>query len=313
MRKMNIVISTGHRKWAIGELAKNLARLIDDFDTQIIEIPQSRRQVRSLAGWFFFPRAEVSIFMQQDLLLHALQKDWERNSNSVILRYTHNNRPLECYYDALKLSNHIFVENSQIRSQMIDLGICADKITFKPHPIEWQKFDVSRNEKKIRDVIFVSNFYKRKRPDLIFQTIKSLPGLNFTIYGKNWDSWGEFPKLKSLQNFEYLEFEYEKYPAVLAQHRVFCSLSDVEGGPVPLLESITAGLAAVVTNTGYSQDIARLTKSAIVIPTSPSIEIIQNSLRLAISLPNQKFDATQFDLSSYINEIKRIVHLHTAL
>lgn len=304
MRKINIVISTGHRNWAIGELAKQLAILLTEFDTRIIEIPQSRRHAKSLAGWLYFPKAEVSIFMQQDLLLEVIKRNWISKSDLVILRYTHNNKPSINYLEAFRLSNRILVENSEMKSEIMKLGIQGEKVSFRPHPIEWRIFNDVKSPRKTRDVIFVSNFYKRKRPDLIFETIKSSPNLKFTIYGKNWNTWDCFPKLKELKNLEYLNFNYKEYPFILARHKVFCSLSDIEGGPVPLLESLTAGLKAVVTDTGYSRDMAQLTKGVHIVPVSPTIEAIQLGLQMAINSPNDDFDTSQFDIAMFVREIK---------
>ena len=312
MGKINIVISTGHRSWAIGKLAKNLSTLITEFDTRIIEMPQSRRHARSLKGWKYFPKADISLFMQQDLLLKAMQSNWIRNTDYILVRYTHNNRPLGRYQEALLLCKKIYVENTQMKKEIIKLGINGDKVTFKPHPIEWQAFNKMKTATKSRDVIFVSNFYKRKRPDLILQAIKSLPDITFTIFGKNWERWSEFPKLAMFKNLEYVNFNYEKYPHVLAQHKVFCSLSDIEGGPVPLLESLTAGLAVVATNTGYSQDMSKLTDKIIVLPVSPDVTLVSESLQKALLFETVNINTKEFDLESYVDEITNVARSCTA-
>lgn len=310
MRKVNIVVSTGHRKWAIGELAQNLTELMSDLSPRIIEVPQSRRQIKSPMGWIHFPSAPSTIFMQQDLLLHAMQRDWHRKTNFIILRYTHNNRPLENYRSAFEISNRILVENSFTKFQMVQMGIDQSKIEFKPHPIEWAKFNYVRSTTKLRDVIFVSNFYKRKRPDLILETVKSMPNLKFTIYGRNWDTWKDFSHLQTLSNLDYINFNYSQYPDVLSRHRVFCSLSEIEGGPVPLLESLTAGLVPVVTDTGYARDVNGLSNGIYVIPQSPTINQIKDAILLALSTPAPNLDTKQFDLASYISFIRQTIYPH---
>lgn len=310
MRKINIVTSTGHRKWAIGELARNLSTLLSEFNPRIVEIPQSRRQSKSLAGWAYFPRAMTSIFMQQDLLLYAIQRKWIAKTNFVILRYTHNNQSLSNYREALTLSKTILVENSQTKLEMMEMGIEESRIKFLPHPIEWHKFKSTKSVSKKRDVIFVSNYYIRKRPDLILETIKALPELTFTVYGKNWEKWTKFHELIKLRNINYLEFDYSDYPSVLAQHKVFCSLSDMEGGPVPLLESLTAGLVPVVTDTGYARDLMSLTQNIYIIPVAPEIDLVKKSLKLALLAPSVCVNTSQFDLNSYASFIRQIIQPH---
>lgn len=308
MRKLNIVVSTGHRKWAIGELARNLSKLMPDLDPLIVEVPLSRRQAKSLIGWTYFPPAQATIFMQQDLLLHAIERNWHLKTNFIVTRYTHNNRPLEAYKSGFKVSSQILVENTSTKLQIAQLGISDSMIQFKPHPIEWFKFDSARSTPKLRDVIFVSNFYMRKRPNLILETIKALPSLRFTIYGKNWDMWKDFKQLQSLPNLNYFDFRYSEYPEVLASHRVFCSLSEIEGGPVPLLESLTAGLVSVVTDTGYARDLTEVKSGLHIISQSPTVSQVKDAVLSALSSPAPNVDTTQFDLASYVLFIKQMIY-----
>ena len=84
-----------------------------------------------------------------------------------------------------------------------------------------------------------------------------------------------------LKNFAYAEFEFESYPARLAQHKVFCTLSDLEGGPVPLLESLVAGLSVVATDTGTARDLTPASCRKFILPINPTVEMISQSEKLA--------------------------------
>ena len=53
----------------------------------------------------------------------------------------------------------------------------------------------------------------------------------------------------------YIDLKYKYFPYVLQHDEGFCSVSLHEGGPVPLLESMSCGVTPVVTNTGFTFDV----------------------------------------------------------
>lgn len=307
VKDINFVMSTGHRGWAIDALTTLLLKKLPDFQSRKIEIPQSRRHVRSPRGIFYLPRANVHFFMQQDLLVHCLDRKWVSKEDQIIVRYTHNNRSMSLYRDAFEIAKFITVENSRLKEEMIKLGVERDKISFLPHPIKWESFNNVRSKGKSRDVIFVSNFYARKRPDIVSELVFANPSLLFTVLGKKWDLFPRFDDLIKLPNFEYQVFDYKQYPRVLAEHKVFCSVSDVEGGPVPLLESLTAGLVPVVTDTGYARDVIPSELIKYIVPISPRIDVLSRKIHLALTEEEQSVDTRQFGEEKFLLYITDLV------
>lgn len=301
-------MSTGHREWAIGALTDLLLRNIPDFRTKKVEIPQSRRQIRSLGGFMYLPKADLHFFMQQDLLVECFDKGWICNNFPFIVRYTHNNKAMSNYTRVLQGALLITVENSKLKQEMISLGVRKEKIHFLPHPINWELFNGVRNLKKTRDVIFVSNFYKRKRPDLIADLVIANPSITFTLYGKNWGLFPRLPELLNRPNFDYRTFKYSEYSQVLAKHRVFCSVSDVEGGPVPLLESLTAGLVPVVTNTGYARDVIPNELLQYIVPVSPDIDLLSQKICLALNETVPELDTSAYSEDKFVRQISKLIH-----
>lgn len=301
---INLIMSTGHRKWAIEALIDMLRDALPEFFIRKIEIPQSRRHLRSLAGFCYFPKADLHFFMQQDLLLFSFDKGWVSYKDCIFVRYTHNNKDISHYIGCLKAATLITVENSQLREEMIALGINKEKIHIRPHPIRWAHFKNIRVTEKMRDVIFVSNFYRRKRPDIIADLVLANPSISFTIYGKHWETFTRFEKLQTLPNFIYRQFDFEEYPRVLAEHRVFCSVSDIEGGPVPLLESITAGLIPVVSDTGYARDVLPESYSKYIVPVSPNINMLSQVINLALVETHTVVDTTKYSEESYVKFVR---------
>ena len=301
IQHLGLVISTGHRNWAIGELAKNLLPAFTK--SSIIEIPQSRRHIRSLNGFMFWPKKSRYLFMHHSLAVKAWERKWIGESTQYGIRYTHDSINVEETLDVFSNAKFITTENSVSKLQLARKGLDDKRIHVLPHPIEVNRFRVGMNEKN-RDVIFVSNFYERKNPELVLNVLKYCQDLKFTILGKNWEKWSKFSELKALKNFEYQLFSYENYPKMLARHKVFCSLSTLEGGPVPLIESLASGLKIVVTDTGHVRDVLSQIHDYNIIPIDAKVDVVVSALREAIadcSISDQSFE--KFDLKFYVETL----------
>ena len=307
-KDLGIVTSTGHRNWAIAELAKFLHSSIRS--SKIIEIPQSRRQIKSLNGFIFWPQCNKYLFMHHALAITAWNKGWINEECWYGIRYTHESVSIDRNNEVFMNAKFITVENSSSRLFLSQKNLDAKLIHFLPHPIDTARFTGNLAEKS-RDVIFVSNFYMRKNPELILKVIKGCPDLQFTLFGKGWEKWFKFSELNSLVNFQYIHFSYDIYPQVLASHRVFCSLSSLEGGPVPLLESIAAGLKIVATDTGHIRDILAQRNSYNILPIDLDDKIASNALRKAVADDTTPFNSSiqEFSLSSYLRNIKLLLEI----
>ena len=306
-RLLGLVISTSHRNWAIGSLADTLRSQIPE--TGLISMPQSRRDARSLKGLVYLPKYRNYLFMHHALAVEAWGKGWINERSNFGVRFTHEGIDITNESEVFRAAKFVTVERSESRYGLIDLGVEPGKISMLPHPIDVGLFQgVSQNVD--RDIIFVSNYADRKNPDLILETIKQNPDLSFTIFGKNWEIWYRYPELISLQNLVYLPFEYKTYSHVLARHKVFCSLSYIEGGPVPLLESLVTGLKVVVTDTGYVRDVLQMATDYNILPINPNIVEIRMSLQSALSdLQVTNSDYREYSIENYVSKIRNMFGL----
>ena len=303
-KDLGIVISTGHRKWAIGELAKTLNSSFSR--SSIIEIPQSRREARSIYGYIRWPKKSFYLFMHHALALQSWDKGWIKEGSHYGIRYTHESIEIENSLNVFLNACFITVENSQSRFDLIRKGLSAEKVFVLPHPIEVDKFS-TLDLPKTRDVIFVSSFYQRKNPDLILEVISRNPSLTFTILGKGWNKWEKFPHLVSLDNFKYMSFSYTDYPQVLGSHRIFCSLSLIEGGPVPLIESLAAGLKVVTTDTGHVRDVLSHPRRYNILSHGANSQEVSISLKEALcDVSQDRIDVTRFDFQNYLRKIRSL-------
>jgi glycosyltransferase involved in cell wall biosynthesis len=156
----------------------------------------------------------------------------------------------------LALSDGVICMNKAMKSELIKLGLpeqlahvvlgAADTSMFVPH---------KRSEKG--SVGFISAFYERKSPEKIYEIIKLMPHRKFILLGRGWSSWKKFKELSSLPNFTYSEPNYREYPSWYSKMSVFCTVSKLEGGPIPLLEAMFCNIVPVASRTGFAPDIIK--------------------------------------------------------
>ena len=102
---------------------------------------------------------------------------------------------------------------------------------------------------------FCSAFYERKSPEVVYEICRLLKNKRVVLIGRGWEKFDKFKAMLALPNFEYIDTEYENYPALYASMSVFVSVSKIEGGPIPLLEAMLSNVVPVVGNTGFAEDV----------------------------------------------------------
>ena len=97
-------------------------------------------------------------------------------------------------------------------------------------------------------------YTQRKRYQLIMDIVKLLSSMDIPviILGPGWENYED---RYQANNVHYFATKYKNYPVIYNLMKVFCSLSLHEGGPMPLLESMSCGVRPVVTNTGFAFDV----------------------------------------------------------
>ena len=90
--------------------------------------------------------------------------------------------------------------------------------------------------------------------------------------------------------------------------KVFCSLSLHEGGPMPLLESMSCGVMPVVTNTGFAYDVLGKDHSDCLISTdSTPAEIVASILKKYFSDYNRGSFRKSAEHYTFSNAARTIV------
>lgn len=151
-------------------------------------------------------------------------------------------------------SDGVICMNLALSRELAALGVASDKLSVEVGAADPRLYQPHTRQPDGK-VGFCSAFYERKSPDLILEIVRRLPHRKFILLGRSWQKYKRFTELLSLPNFEYVETDYTDYPRYYAQMSVFVSASDLEGGPIPLLEAMMSNAVPVASNTGFAPDI----------------------------------------------------------
>jgi glycosyltransferase involved in cell wall biosynthesis len=154
----------------------------------------------------------------------------------------------------LDSSDGVVCMNRALARTLAEHGVAQDKLSVSVGAADARAF--CRRERGAEGVVgFSTAYYERKNPDRILDIVRGLPHRRFVMLGQGWDRYPRFGELIALPNFEYLEVPYTEYPAHYARMSVFVSASILEGGPIPLLESMMANVVPVASRTGFAPDV----------------------------------------------------------
>jgi glycosyltransferase involved in cell wall biosynthesis len=255
----------------------------------------------------FTPRGTLMI-LHQNIFFKMIENKKRTLNCNVTVFYTHHSSVEPDELTNLKLlrkATKVIVCSLEIKKFLIRfVGLDFEN---KIHVVlggadisRFKSINVNRNPS---NVLFVSNLTGRKRPDLIVRTVKENSDFFFTLHGKNWLGSIFLDQLNSLPNFRYIDFDFQKANEIYNQSSIFMSLSDLEGAPMPALESLAAGCKVVLTNTGFAQELSDISKSVVVIPINPSSIDVKNSLRIIQYSPYPHANIREsFDYLKFLKE-----------
>lgn len=206
----------------------------------------------------WLPKAK-SYFFSYPTLFAAFAEN-PRISRAAIVLYTHNEQPelgsdreqvtllnkaFSVHFfssiDATRLvANGLHEEKVRIVNGAIDLDLPSGSL-------EWQQ--------RQKLILLASKFGPRKGAEKLPELVNLLEDWNFLILGRGWDEFLEKNGLRKKSNFDYKLLSKESRNVWFPNARVFLSLSNLEGGPIPLLEACHTGSVPVVSDTGFARDV----------------------------------------------------------
>ena len=254
--KITQVLDPAHEQWVQGGTFKDLRNVSKIFNQRPIYIGSPFRTQGPLI-WIV---SCFKIFLGRHLLFSSLT-------------------PLVNYYRVYrflpKLSKiglwFTHQENSFSKSELLALSRCdvifvhslkqkkeLEKIVKSKVEVMLGAIEVSRFKDSAvigRRIVWVGTPNFRKNPDLLISLARANPDLDFLLLGKGWSKSPLMKTINSLRNIEYREIIAPLTSKDFDGCDIYLCTSRIEGGPMPLLESLAAGLHPISTNVGFVEDL----------------------------------------------------------
>lgn len=183
----------------------------------------------------------------------------------------------------LDRSDGVICMNDALRRTLAASGVSERRLSVAVGAADWHAFQ-PHARRPDGCVGLSSAYYARKSPDLVLDVVRALPGRRFKLLGQGWRRYPRFDELQALPNFEYVEAPYAEYPGHYASMSVFVSASQLEGGPIPLIEAMMSNVVPVASRTGFAPDLIEHGRNGLLFDVgAPAAEIaalIEQAYRL---------------------------------
>lgn len=204
------------------------------------------------------PPARSYFFSHHSLWPEALKRQPHLTRTPCAVFFTHP-RPLAigelALGQALAKATMVLPMCTLHVEHLLRIGVPPERVTVAIPGTDFERF---RSHSRGNGLVgLCSAFYERKAPAKILQVVSTAPSRDFLLVGRGWPDASEFPRLAASGNFRYVEASYADYPSLYDQMDVFLSLSELEGGPIPLLEAMASNAVPVATRTGFAPDLIR--------------------------------------------------------
>jgi len=220
----------------------------------------------------------------------------EKLPKDILKRENCRNRILLTHFDPVniipsQLFKHlsdferILVQNTDVKNQLLNSGAvnsntkievwygAVDRSVYYPSNLGGKDF-----------VLIVGDCKPRKNPRLVSEVVAKNPDLNFVIHGKGWSNDRTIQETLKLNNLRIIPFSLQSNPVLMRNAGLLLSLSSLEGGPFPVIESLASGTPVVATKTGFCDEIITPDRGHTV-----SLESGADSISLAIKETLGKF------------------------
>jgi glycosyltransferase involved in cell wall biosynthesis len=254
------VLDASHSEWVQGGTFEDLRVATSCFENTpfyLSPIPKSF----SVLGWV---NSLISIKKEQNILFSSMSpaenffrvRRFMNHSGALGLWFTHKDGSFsKRELSVLKKMDLIFVHSLNA----IDLlkNLTSARIVHTLGALDPERF--SRPAKYGKQLVWVGTPVERKRPEVLVELIRRFPEENFRILGKGWKESIYWPIIGLQPNVEYMELNGPLTSSHLDGCDIYLMTSRIEGGPMPLMECLAAGLSPVIASkTGFVEDLLKI-------------------------------------------------------
>jgi glycosyltransferase involved in cell wall biosynthesis len=287
-KKMLLIGVWANRNWILGNWLKE-ARTRSQTNFDIFWVPfiyAGKRKAERFIR-FYIPKRDSYFFSYITIFESYYKRNPMRFENKSIVLYPHNESEMGDLNHQAKVLNKAYKTYffcSADARQLIAHGLREDKVEIAYCAVDNDCLPIAGEQKSKKTVILASRFGPRKGLDALPDVIRLMNDFHFIALGRGWESFIAENQLDIVHNFEYHQFNKVSRNKYFSRAGIFLSLSNLEGGPVPLIEAISMGCIPVATRTGFAEDLIVDKESGILLPLHPGTSEIVSALRAAITI-----------------------------
>ncbi len=272
-----------NRNWILGNWIKEVkARSPNNFKLWWVPITFSGKRKFEKFLKFPLPNYEAYFFSYPTIFKHYMEKNPKKFENKSIILYPHNEPEMGTISSQVELLNKAFKTYFYCKSDadnLISNGLQPEKTLVANCAVDIDCVKSKNEVKNSRTIVLASKFGPRKGAELLPPLIKMLPDWHFVIMGRGWEPFLKQEELIDFSNITYVKFNKKNRVTFLSSAKIFLSLSNLEGGPVPLIESMSLGVIPICTNTGFAPEFIKDGVNGYLLPISPDPKLIVAKIR----------------------------------
>jgi glycosyltransferase involved in cell wall biosynthesis len=271
-----------NRNWILGNWIKEV-KLRHPHDFKLWWIPSIYAGKRKLEKYIRFPipKAKAYFFSYPTIFRFYLEKNPKKFIDNSLILYPHNEPEMGSVMEQVDLLNNahkVYFYCEQDAENLALNGLKKEKIVIANCAVD---NDCVLDNKEIREqktIILASKFGPRKGAELLPGIVKRLPDWNFIVMGRGWGNFLKQEKLLNVPNFTYVQFNKKNRSKYFSKAKIFLSLSNLEGGPVPLIESMALGVIPISTSTGFAPEFIKDGTNGYLLPLLPDSDFIVSKI-----------------------------------
>jgi len=292
-RKLRILVVYDYANWILGSWAQNIAEVLgDEFDivhASMISLMENRDEAIDTLK---------KVDLVHALLPHPVEFIKEVSVGTPVIATIHHWVEWTPLYQLAAQSDYVITGSTEWKDKLVEKGVRSDVVSVIFSGVGKEYFQdcgplVPKGEKLSMGFFAKkdSNENDRKGSRYLIETAETLlsmglgPNYRLIVSGPGWDE--EVERLRGM-GLEVVHFPYvEKHemPRLYRSVDVYLMLSDVEGGPVTIAESMVSGCLVFATRTGIVNDIVKDRVNGVVVSTDDigklvsDLEFVRHPLR----------------------------------
>ena len=276
--KIQQVLDTSHELWVQGGVFTDLRRNSNVFTENPIYLPAPNSVIKMLYWFskcFRIRKFDRILFSSLTPLENYVRFPFRKKKQRIGLWYTHKDGDFSNLEKNSLQSASVIFTHSNLEWEKIDVITSTKKVEMLA-AIDSSRF--SRRTRMASCIAWVGTSVERKRPKLFLDFVDTSPKQKFKLFGHNWSDSPYWQRIQNMANLEIVELngpmDSEKFDGC----DIYLMTSRIEGGPMPFLEAIAAGIVPICTNTGFIKSIFELIDLPAKLLIEPNIKSISRAV-----------------------------------